>query len=256
MRDLTRTLDSWSQCCIVCDFRGNPINPGRSHLTRDCPDRLYRTAQTWAPFFLARLQRLALADTQSCPVCLVPRLICNRWKQGKQGKQKKWVEAGSECWYSGVVILTIVTALEEAAKIRRELDMWMDSWLHSRNLDMVCQWMSARTTGNYLCTLRVIDVFQLVSSAWARLNSTSEGYHCPRTSWTTSTGAGLRCRKQSGRACVCFTKAETTASEGVTCQWKHIVVPLALAAEEFIANEACGATNSSRLCSTFPANGQ
>ncbi|KAL5350919.1 hypothetical protein ACLOAV_004492 [Pseudogymnoascus australis] len=131
------------------------------------------------------LVREALADTQSCPMCLVPRLICNRWKQGKPNK---WVETGSECQYGGVVVSTIVTAVEEAVEIREELNVWMDSWLHSRNLDMVCQWMSMPTMGNDLCTLRVIEVFNLVSGAWGRLNSTNEGYHTPRISWITSTG--------------------------------------------------------------------
>jgi hypothetical protein len=35
----------------------------------------------------------------SCPVCLVPRLVCRRWKQGNSSK---WAETGSECQYNGV----------------------------------------------------------------------------------------------------------------------------------------------------------
>lgn len=132
----------------------------------------------------ASLQRLAHADTQSCPVCLVLRLICNRWMQGKSNK---WAENGSECQYNGIVVLTVVTALEGAVEIREELDIWMDSWLHSRNLDRVCQWLSERTVGNNLCALRIIEVFQLVSGAWGRLGSTNQGYYSPRLSWITST---------------------------------------------------------------------
>ena len=65
----------------------------------------------------------------------------------------------------------------------------MDSWLHSRNLDRVCQWLSERTVGNDLCALRAMEVFQLVSGAWGRLNNISQGYyHSPRLSWITSTG--------------------------------------------------------------------
>jgi hypothetical protein len=75
MRDLKRCLDLWSKYCIVCDFKGNP---GGHHSTQDCPDRLYRTVQTWAPAFQARLQQLAVMETQHCPMCLVPKLICSR----------------------------------------------------------------------------------------------------------------------------------------------------------------------------------
>jgi hypothetical protein len=77
IRELKRCLDVWSQGCIVCDFKGNPIRPRDRHATHDCYDPLYRTVQTWAPLFLTRLQRLADADTQSCPLCLVPKLICD-----------------------------------------------------------------------------------------------------------------------------------------------------------------------------------
>jgi hypothetical protein len=104
-----------------------------------------------------------------------------------QGKLNKWAENGSECQYNGVVVLTIVTALEGAVEIREELDVWMDSWLHSRNLDRVCQWFSERLVGNNLCALRIIEVFQLVCSAWGRLCSTNQGYYSPRLSWITST---------------------------------------------------------------------
>lgn len=185
IRQLKSCLDVWSQGCIVCDFKGNPIRPRDRHATHDCHDYLYRTVQTWAPLFLTRLQRLADADTQSCPVCLVPRLICGRWKQGKSNE---WAATGSKCQYDGVVVFTIVTALEEAVEVREELDLWMDSWLHSRNLDRVCQWLSERTVGNDLCAMRAIEVFQLVSGAWGRLNRNNQGYHCPRSSWITSTG--------------------------------------------------------------------
>ena len=102
MRGLKRSLDVWSKCCIVCDFQGNPLDRHR-HSTQDCPDRLNRTVQTWAPLFLARLQRLAQADTQSCPVCLVPRLLCHRWEEGEG---KNWTETGIECQYNGVIILS------------------------------------------------------------------------------------------------------------------------------------------------------
>jgi hypothetical protein len=91
MRDLKRCLDLWSQCYIVCDVKGNP---GGHHSTQDCPDRLYRIVQTWASAFQARLQRLAGIETQHCPVCLVPRLICDCWSKGEP---KKWVETGMEC---------------------------------------------------------------------------------------------------------------------------------------------------------------
>ena len=79
--------------------------------------------------------------------------------------------------YSGVIVLTILTALEGAIEIWEELDPWMDLWLHSRNLDKVCRWLSGRTVGNDLCTLRVVEVFQLFSGAWGRLNQTNQGYH-------------------------------------------------------------------------------
>jgi hypothetical protein len=188
MRDLKRSLDLWTQCCIVCDFKGNPRGRHK-HSTQDCTDSLNRIVQTWAPLFLTRLQQLAHADTQSCPVCLVPRLVCNRWEEGEL---KNWAETGIECQYSGVIVLTIVTALEGAVEMREELDPWMDSWLHSRNLDKVCQWLSGRTVGNDLCALRVVEVFQLVSGAWGRLNQTNQGYYSPRLSWITSTGPASR----------------------------------------------------------------
>ena len=114
-----------------------------------------------------------------------PRAARNRWEEGEL---KNWAETGIECQYSGVIILTIVTALEGAVEIREELDPWMDSWLHSRNLDRVCQWLNGRTVGNDLRALRVVEVFQLVSGAWGRLNQTNQGYHSPRLSWITSTG--------------------------------------------------------------------
>ena len=185
-RELQRCLDVWSQGCIICFFKGNSIRPRERHATNDCHDRLYRTVQTWAPLFLTKLQRLAGADTQSCPVCLVPKLLCARWKQGTLNE---WTATGLKCQYNGVVVFTIVTALEGAVEVREELDCWMDSWLHSRNLDRVCQWLSERTVGNDLCALRAMEVFQLVSGAWGRLNNISQGYyHSPRLSWITSTG--------------------------------------------------------------------
>jgi hypothetical protein len=95
MRGLKRSLDSWSRCCIVCDFKGNPED---RHLTQDCPDHLYRTVQPWETLLLVRLQRLARADTQSCPVCLVPKLICDCWKKGSL---IKWADTGSKCQYNG-----------------------------------------------------------------------------------------------------------------------------------------------------------
>ena len=204
MRGLTRCLDTWSRCCIVCDFKGNPIGPRNQHANHDCRDSLYRTVQTWTPLFLARLQRLAHGDAQSCPVCLVPRLVCDRWKQGRSNK---WAESGSECQYNGVVVLTVLTALEGAVEIREELDIWMDSWLHSRNLDRVCQWLSERTAGNDLCALRIIEVFQLVSSAWGRLSSTSQGYYSPRLRWITSTGPA--------------SKADDAADEAAYTSWEQ-----------------------------------
>lgn len=85
-------------------------------------------------------------------------------------------------------MLTVLTALEGAVEIREELDIWMDSWLHSRNLDRVCQWLSERTVEKDLCALRTIEVLHLVSSAWGRLSSTNQGYYSPRLSWITSTG--------------------------------------------------------------------
>jgi hypothetical protein len=98
------------------------------------------------------------------------------------------VETGSNCQYNGVVVLTIVTAIEGAIEIREELDTWVDSWLHSRNLDRVCQWLSGRIVGNDLCALMVMEVFIMVSGAWGALCSAGKGYHSPCTSWIISTG--------------------------------------------------------------------
>ncbi|KAH9203796.1 hypothetical protein DL95DRAFT_472064 [Leptodontidium sp. 2 PMI_412] len=76
LQHLKRSLDVWNKCCVVCDFTGNP-GGRRRHPAQDCPDRLNRIVQIWAPLFLPRLQRLArAADTQSCPTCLVPKLLC------------------------------------------------------------------------------------------------------------------------------------------------------------------------------------
>lgn len=47
--------------------------------------------------------------------------------------------------------------------------------------------MSGRTVGNDLYALRVVEVFNMVSSAWGRINSTNQGYHSPCLSWITST---------------------------------------------------------------------
>jgi hypothetical protein len=91
IREPKSCLDVWSQGCIVCDFKGNPIRPRDRHATHNCHDHLYRTVRTWAPLFLTRLQGLADADAQSCPVCLVPRIICGRWKQGKPNE---WAATG------------------------------------------------------------------------------------------------------------------------------------------------------------------
>ena len=161
LRDLKRSLDTWSNCCIVCGFKGNPLDRHR-HSTQDCPDPLNRTVQIWAPLFLAKLQRLAHADTKSCPVCLLPKLLCNRWEEGEQ---KNWAETGIECQYNRVVILTIVTALEGAVEVRAELDTWVDSWLRSRNLDRVCQWLAGRLIRDDLYALRVVKMFAIASGA-------------------------------------------------------------------------------------------
>jgi hypothetical protein len=82
---------------------------------------------------MARLQRLAQADTQSCPVCLVLRLVYDRW-----GSRESRISGPRLAQSARVVVFTIVTALEGAVEVREELDPWMDSWLHSRNLDRVC----------------------------------------------------------------------------------------------------------------------
>ena len=56
----------------------------------------------------------------------------------------------------------MVTVLGGAFEIREELDVWMDSRLHSQS---ICRWLSARTVGNDLCALRDMKVFTLVSGA-------------------------------------------------------------------------------------------
>jgi hypothetical protein len=135
IRQLQTCLDMWSQCFIICDFTGNP---SCQHSPADCLDPLNRAIQDWTSLFLARLQSLAKADTQSCPVCLVPRLFCNRWKADRHGD---WVDTGVKYKYDKVVALTIVTALESSTEVRPELDMWIDPCFHSRNLDKICEWM-------------------------------------------------------------------------------------------------------------------
>jgi hypothetical protein len=91
----------------------------------------------------------------------------------EKGELKNWAETGIECQYSGIIILTILTALEGAIEIWEELDPWMDLWLYLQNLDKVCWWLSGQIVGNDLCTLRVVEVFQLVSGAWGHLNQTN-----------------------------------------------------------------------------------
>jgi hypothetical protein len=183
LKNLKTSLGLWSDCCIICDFKGTPIR--HHHSTNDCSDSLNCAVKYWAPLFQTRLQRLTETDTQSCPVCFIPRLICDCWKQGEPSK---WVETGSNCQYNGVIIVVIVTALEQAVEVREELDTWMDLSLHSRNLDSVCQWLSGRSVDDYLCGLRIVEAFTIVSSAWGRLSSTNVGYHSPACSWITSTG--------------------------------------------------------------------
>jgi hypothetical protein len=81
-----------------------------------------------------------------------------------------------------------VTALEGAVEIREELDTWMDSQLHSRNLDRVCQWHSERPIEDDLYALRVVRMFTIASSSWGRMANTNQDYHSPRLSWIISTG--------------------------------------------------------------------
>jgi len=115
----------------------------------------------------------------------VPRLLCHRWEEGEG---KNWTETGIECQYNGVIILTIVTALEGAVEVREELDTWIDSWHYSRNLDKICQWLGERLVRDDLYALRIVKMFVIASSAWGRIASSNKGYHSPRLSWITSTG--------------------------------------------------------------------
>jgi hypothetical protein len=91
LRDLERSLDSWSHCCIVCDFKGNPDD---RHLTQDCPDHLYHTVQPWVTLFLTRLQQLAQADTQSCPVCWPGRATRDKTRRAEGCGGADWAAAG------------------------------------------------------------------------------------------------------------------------------------------------------------------
>ncbi|KAH7369685.1 hypothetical protein BKA65DRAFT_470943 [Rhexocercosporidium sp. MPI-PUGE-AT-0058] len=151
------------------------------------------------------------------------KLLCARWKQGTLNE---WTATGSKCQY-GVVVSTIVTALEGAVEVREELDCWMDSWIHSRNLDRVCQWLSERMVGNDLCALRAMEVFQVVSGAWGRLNYISQGYyHSPRLSWITSTGPASEANNAADEAA--YAKRKHKRQTDMTRNQREAVIGLIL----------------------------
>lgn len=160
---LQEWLEEWRDCCVVCHFQ--LLVPKCPHRTLDCDSALGRHVQSMASLFQPRMLRYTQGQILSCPWCLVPRIICDRWTQRPR---RKWAETGRGCQYPDIIIPVILVMVDADSRIRCAIDRWMDFFeMQSRNLDMVCEWFSQRTRGRPgFYGIRAVDTFWQLKGPW------------------------------------------------------------------------------------------
>lgn len=169
---------------MVCHFQ--LLVPKCPHRTLDCDSALGRHVQSMASLFQPRMLRRTQSQNLSCPWCLVPRIICDRWTQGPR---RKWAESGRGCQYPDVIIPVILVMVDADSRIRCVIDRWMDFFeMRSRNLDKVCEWFSQQTRGRPdFYGIRAVDTFRQLQGPWLQRTCTKTGSGpVPDQHWITS----------------------------------------------------------------------